>query len=57
VPHAFVTSQTVTPPDALFADLYACWDARLLYLAIHATDFAETQLYQGPVIPEGKRME
>ena len=57
MPHAFVTSHTVTPPAALFADLYACWDARLLSLAIHATDFAETQLYQGPVIPEGERME
>ena len=37
------------------ADLYACWDASNLYLAIHAMGFLEAQAYRDAVIPECDR--
>ena len=39
-----------------FADLYACWDFKNLYLAVHTVDFAEPKLYAHGIIPETERM-
>jgi hypothetical protein len=42
--------------DAPFADLYACWDAKHLYLAVFAEEYADGKLYPGGKIPPGERM-
>jgi hypothetical protein len=52
--HSFVAS--LGGANLPFADLYACWDQAHLYLAVHAADFAEPQLYARNVIPEAERM-
>lgn len=49
----FVASNAKFP----FADLYACWDARRLYLAVHAADFVDKNLYAGGQIPQTERAE
>lgn len=49
---AFVASESEAP----FADLYACWAPEGLYLAVHAIDYVDEQLYEGGVIPESERM-
>ncbi|MCS6860109.1 MAG: hypothetical protein NZT92_07310, partial [Abditibacteriales bacterium] len=50
---AFVSSATKFP----FADLYACWEAHTLYLALYAMDYVDENLYAGGIIPESERME
>jgi hypothetical protein len=49
---AFVASESEAP----FADLYACWTPNGLYLAVHAIDYVDEQLYEGGLIPESERM-
>jgi hypothetical protein len=51
--HGFVVSAAPFP----FADLYACWDAGHLYLAVHIADYVDEELYPGGRLPEEDRPE
>ncbi len=55
-PAAYVEPVRSTPEDAPRADLYGWWTPAALHLAIHATDFVDSSLYAGGVIPEQERM-
>ncbi len=49
---AFVPGRSLIP----IADLYVCWDAKHLYLAVFTEEFADTKLYAGGKIPLKERM-
>lgn len=49
---AFVPTSDTEP----CADLYACWDANHLYLAVHAAEFVDDSFYAGGNIPVAERM-
>jgi hypothetical protein len=51
-----VSGAHALPRSVPFADLYAAWDAKFLYLAIYAADFVDAKLYPGDVIPAEERM-
>jgi hypothetical protein len=44
------------PNPRPFAELYACWDERNVYLAAYVIDFAEKRLYRGETIPPSDRI-
>ena len=50
--NGFVRSKTTLP----CADLYACWDAKHLYLAMYAGEFADTGLYPNGKMPSEERV-
>ncbi len=54
---AFVPSTAHAAGTPPCADLYACWDAGYLYLAVYAADYADPSLYKGRKIPSSERME
>lgn len=53
---SFIANSASEPAGWNFADAYACWNSRYLYLAVYASDFFEPLLYSGGKIPESEQM-
>ena len=56
-PQTLIESATTTGPGQPFADLYATWDTKFLYVVLRAAGYMDPHLYQGARLPLGEAMQ